>query len=71
MIFDMNAMPLLEEYKAARDDEASAVTALLASLQSENRENASIAALAKRMEDTHECAMNVLDRLQKFRLDTE
>ncbi len=54
MIFDMNAKPLLGEYKAAREDEAAAVNGLLASLRNGNRETASLETLTKRMEDTHE-----------------
>lgn len=71
MIFDMNAQPLLEKYKAAREDEAAAVNELLASLRSGNRETATLEMLTKRMEDTHGRAMSILDRLQPLRLDTD
>ena len=71
MIFDMNAKPLLEEYKAARKDETAAVNELLASLRNGNRDTATLETLTKRMEDTHEKAMSILDRLQPFKVDTD
>lgn len=71
MIFDMNSKPLLEEYKAAREVEAVAVNELLVSLQSGNRDPATLENLTKRMEDTHESAMSILNRLQQVRLNTD
>lgn len=71
MTLDTNAKPLLEEYKAAREDEAAAVNELLASLKNGNRETATLEALTKRMEDTHKKAMSIRDRLQPFRLNTD
>ena len=71
MIFDINAKPLLEEYKTARENEAAAVNELLASLQSGNTETTTLETLTKRMEDTHERAMTIHDRLQQIRLDAD
>ena len=71
MIFDMNAKPLLEEYKAAQEDEAAAVNELLAALKNGNKETVILETLTKRMEDTHKKAMSILDRLQASRLDKD
>ncbi len=70
MIFDVSATPLLEEYKSACDDEAAAVNELLSSLKKGTRDTATLETLTKRMEDTHNKAMSILNRLQPFRLDT-
>jgi hypothetical protein len=69
MLFDINARPLLEKYKAARDTEAAAVDALLAALKSGRRDNSTLEALTENMEDAHRRAMKILEELHVHRLD--
>ncbi|WP_295998926.1 hypothetical protein [Rugamonas sp.] len=69
MIYDMEALPLMEEWKAARLVENTAVENLLSAMKGGVRENAILLELTKRMEDTHNAAMDIYDRLQAFRLD--
>jgi hypothetical protein len=69
MILDISAQPLLEQYKAARDAEAAAINALLAALRAGVKDTVRLGALTKKMEDTHNKAMEIFRGLEAIRLD--
>ena len=63
-----SSLPLLEEWKLSRGIASAAAMALHDALKSENRDTEMILFLTKEMEDAHEEAMAIADRLEKFRL---
>jgi len=71
MIIDMDNLPLFEEWIAAREVENAAVNALHGALKNGTRNIQTLEALTKQMEDTHNNAMDIYDRLKDRKLDTE
>ena len=72
MIFDSNAAgPLLEQLKIAKDAEAIAIQALHNALKGGVKETATLMALTDRMTEANNKSLDILNQLQKFRLDKE
>lgn len=71
MIIDMSDMPLFEEWQAAHLVENAAITALHDAMKNGNRDMSTLETLTTQMEDAHNKAMDIYDRLRKRRLDKD
>lgn len=71
MILDKEASLLFEEYNAALQEEAAAINAIVLYSKNGDKKSASLEALIKKMEVSHDTALKFYDRLQPFRLDMD
>ena len=69
MIYNENALPILDEYKSATDANAIAIKELHAYMQQGGKDSQTLEKLTNRMDDTRIMVADVLDRLQQYQLD--
>lgn len=69
MILDSSATPILERYKAAKDEEKIAIDRLHAALAGGERDQKKLLELTEQMEKAHNAAMSIYQELSNARLD--